>query len=456
MLRIRPLSEYRETLVLALPLIIGQLGQIVLAFVDSAMIGNYGVNELAAASFCINLFNLPVIFLMGYSYGVLPALGRVYHSKLQTHTVITKGLKNIFWISGGVAILMVLPLLRLSAFQQPQELNELITPYYLLMLCSLPVVAAFNVLKQYFDTLGKTWIPMVVLLVANLSNALGNYLLIFGNFHCPEFGLFGAGLASLFARVLGCLILGLLYGYTLYKTRFARLREQINGTTTKVLGRYELIRAGAGTGVQMGLETALFSISVIFVGMVGGAIALAAHQIAVTIQTLGFMTYYGLGGAVAIRVSRYMGQHHPTRALIAANVGFRLHMLCAAVLMLILFYFRHPICELFSSSPKVIDLAGLLLLVGIAYQPIDALQVCYSNALRGMGNATGLFFASFIGYFTIGLPLAYLLGIHTNLTTLGVWLSYPIGLLTAGLLYAWRFYHSINKQLPRYKKTEAH
>ncbi|MGP1363243.1 MAG: MATE family efflux transporter, partial [Bacteroides sp.] len=84
------------------------------------------------------------------------------------------------------------------------------------------------------------------------------------------------------------------------------------------------------------------------------------------------------------------------------------------------------------------------------------LQVCYSNALRGIGDATGLFFASFIGYFAIGLPLAYLLGIHTNLTTLGVWLSYPIGLLIAGLLYAWRFYHSINKQLPRYKKIEAH
>lgn len=442
MFQVRPLGEYRATLQLAIPLVIGQLGQIILAFADSAMVGHYGVKELAAASFCVNLFNLPIIFLMGYSYGLLPALGRSYGSFVATGEVVRAGVRNIFLISVGVLLLMLLPLAFLEAFKQPAELHGLIVTYYVLMLISLPFVGVFNALKQFFDSQGVTWIPMVALLAANALNIFGNYVLIFGAWGCPELGLLGAGLATLFSRILEVLILAFVYLRHLHKRRFARYREKLQRVREPILRRYELYRNGGGMGLQMGLETAMFSISVIFVGWMG-EVALAAHHVAVTVQTLGFMTYYGLGGAISIRVSRFMGQGQSKRALIATNIGFRLLMLSALTLGGLLWGFRTSIAGLFSTSPEVIELASLLLVVGIAYQPADALQVCYSNALRGLGDAWGLMLTAFVAYFGIGLPLSYILCVPVGLGALGVWLGYPVGLLGAGLMYAWRFYRTV-------------
>jgi len=430
-------AEYREMVVLAVPLLVGQLGQVVLSFADSAMVGNYGVADLAASSFCVNLFNLPLIFLMGYSYGVLPALGRAFRDLGGMRSVVAAGVRNMLWVSGCVMLVMGVPLLFLEAFHQPAALHERIVSYYLLMLVSLLAVGLFNVLKQFFDVRGKTWIAMTVLVGANGLNILGNWLLIFGKLGFPEWGLFGAGVSTLVARVLEAGILGVLY------LRWRSLHRPPKPFPT-YLGRWELLRNGSGMGMQLGLETAMFSLSVIFVGWLGNE-ALAAHHIAVTVQTLGFMTYYGLGGAVSIRVSRAIGQRQPKRARLTAAVGLRLMWGCAAVIAALMGYFRESIAALFTTEPAVGVLAGTLLLVGIAYQPADALQVCYSNALRGVGDARGLALIAFVAYFLLGLPLAFLLSTHFTLGALGVWLGYPIGLLGAGLAYAWRFYRVLRK-----------
>lgn len=435
--RWRGAAEYREMLLLAVPLLVGQLGQVVLSFSDSAMVGNHGVEDLGAASFCVNLFNLPLIFLMGYSYGVLPALGRTFRDVGGMQRVVAAGVRNMLWVSACVTLVMGVPLLFLEAFHQPPELHDRIVSYYLLMLGSLPAVGLFNVLKQFFDLRGKTWISMVVLLVANGLNIFGNWLLIFGKLGFPEWGLFGAGVSTVVSRLMECVVLWVLY------LRW-RSRHPAPKPVTSVLGRWELLRNGSGMGLQLGLETAMFSLSVIFVGWLGNA-ALAAHHIAVTVQTLGFMTYYGLGGAVSIRVSRAIGQGQPKRARLTAAVGLRLMWGCAAVIAALMGIFRTPIAALFTPEPAVAALAGTLLLVGIAYQPADALQVCYANALRGVGDAKGLGVISFVSYFLFGLPLTYFLGTTLELGAVGVWLGYPVGLLAAGVAYAWRFYRVLGK-----------
>lgn len=432
-------SEYRDTLRLAIPLVIGQVGQIVLAFADSLMVGNYGVRELAAASFCINLFNLPIIFLMGYSYGVLPALGRSFQSLHATQQIVLAALQNVFWVSLGICALMTLPLFFLNAFQQPQDLIPLIIAYYLPTLVSLPLLGFFNILKQFFDSRGNTWIAMGVLLASNALNILGNYLLIFGKFGFPELGLLGAALSTLLARLLATLALLYLYIRYRYQTRIQRLREQIRKLAFPRLAPYELFRNGMGMGIQMGLETALFSISVIFVGWMG-EISLAAHHIAITIQTIGFMTYYGLGGAVALRVSGFLGRRQLKRSYVATTTGRHLLLFTACCLAVLLGIFRNQIPELFTDNPQVVALASLLLLIGIAYQPADALQVCYSNALRGIGDASGLTLTSFLAYFVVALPLCYGLSRFTQLGAIGIWIAYPVGLLLAGIFYALRFY----------------
>ena len=188
----------------------------------------------------------------------------------------------------------------------------------------------------------------------------------------------------------------------------------------------------------MAMESGIFNLSTIMVGWLG-SVALAAHHVAITIQTLGFMTYYGIGAATAVRVSNYYGRGDVGNVKKAATSGLHIIWLLAAMLMVFLFVFRFDIAAIFNNDPDVIALVGTLLIIGISYQLSDGLQVNYANALRGISEVKAMALISFVGYFLIALPAGYLLGITWNLGITGIWLGFPIGLTLAGVMFFFWF-----------------
>lgn len=172
-----------------------------------------------------------------------------------------------------------------------------------MQLFSVIFAMLFNSFKQFSDGTTDTLTPMCVMLGANVINIIGNYLLIYGNFGCPELGLTGAGISTLFSRILTFGMFCFLFAkHSRYKPYLEGFKK---GTLNKIsLGN--LVRLGLPVGFQMGVETGSFSLSVIMMGWLG-SVALAAHQVLGVITTLGFMVYYGIAAAVAIRVSAYKG-----------------------------------------------------------------------------------------------------------------------------------------------------
>lgn len=429
--------HYKALLRLGMPIVIGQLGMIILGFADTLMIGHHSTEGLAAASFVNNMFNLIIIFATGFSYGLTPIVGSLFGSGKRKAVGCT--LRNALWANGLMAILLtaLMSILYLNLHQlgQPEELLPLMRPYFIVLLVSLLFVMLFNAFKQFADGITDTRTPMWLLIGGNALNILGNWTLIYGHFGFPEMGLLGAGIATLVSRIAmfaasACIFLTA-KRYHIYKEGFSEGRLNRKDFT-------KLNKLGWPVALQMGMETASFSLATIMVGWLGTT-ALAAHQVMLTIGQLGYMIYYGMAAAVAIRVSNFHGQKDTKGILHSASAGFHIILGMAICIAIPLFILRNEIGDWFTDDHEVTRMVASLILPFIIYQFGDGMQCNYSNALRGIADVKPVMYIAFIAYFIISLPAGYLFGFVFDWELTGIWFSFPFGLTSAGLMFYLRF-----------------
>ena len=430
-------NHYKALFKLGLPIVIGQLGMIVLSFADTLMIGHHSTEDLAGASFVNNMFNLAIIFATGFSYGLTPIVGSLFGKGEQK--AVGRTLKNALFVNGLIGILLTLVMgilyLNIHRLGQPEELLPLMRPYYIVLLISLISVMLFNAFKQFADGITDTQTPMWLLIGGNVLNIFGNWVLIYGYFGFPEMGLLGAGIATLASRILMLATFVLIFfigkRYQPYKEGF--LSGEINRSDF-----LQLNKLGWPVGLQMGMETASFSLATIMVGWLG-AIALAAHQVMLTIGQLGYMMYYGMAAAVAVRVSNFHGQKDIESVRHSASAGFHIILLMAICVSIPLFLLRNEIGGWFTDNDEVTFMVASLIIPFIIYQFGDGLQCNYSNALRGIADVKPVMYIAFLAYFIISLPAGYLFGFVFDWGLTGIWLSFPFGLTSAGLMFYFRF-----------------
>ena len=430
-------EHYKALLFLGLPIVIGQIGVIVLGFADTLMIGHHSTIELGAASFVNNVFNLAIIFSTGFSYGLTPIVGALYG----THKFAPAGqalrcslLANVL-VALILTVAMTILFLNLEHLGQPEELLPLIKPYYLVLLASLIFVMLFNGFKQFTDGITDTKTAMWLLLGGNVLNIIGNYLLIYGKFGLPELGLMGAGISTLFSRIMMVVVFVIIFmrspRFLRYKLGFFRL-----GWSRPVFSR--LNGLGWPVAFQMGMETASFSLSAIMIGWLG-TIALASHQVMLAISLFTFMMYYGMGAAVAVRVSNFKGQEDILNVRRSTYAGFHIMMVLGIVLSFIVFVCRDYLGGWFTESPEVAAMVTSLIVPFLIYQFGDGLQITFANALRGISDVKPMMLIAFVAYFLISLPVGYFCGFVLNWGIVGVWMAFPFGLTSAGLMLWWRF-----------------
>ena len=280
---------YRDLTRLGLPIIIGQLGTIVMSFADTLMIGHHSTPELAAASFVNNMFVLVIIVALGYSYSITPTVGNLFGRGLHTRIgkVLLDGVASNLLVAAILVAAMLLLYANIGRLGQPEELLPLMRPYFLVQLVSLPFVCVANAFKQFYDGITDTRTPMWILLSGNLLNILGNWLLIYGHLGLPEMGLLGAGLSTAFSRLFVAVAF---VGLFCMSRSTSVYRAGLRSSRVSWSGIVALSALGIPLAMQMGMETAAFSLSSIMVGWLG-ADALAAHQIMLTVSQLGFMVY---------------------------------------------------------------------------------------------------------------------------------------------------------------------
>lgn len=428
---------YLTLLSLGLPIVIGQIGVIVLGFADTLMIGHHSTTELAAASFVNNMFNLAIIFSTGFSYGLTPIVGSLFGQG--RHPEAGEALRNSLAANTLMALLVCLVMgtlyLNLDRMGQPEELLPYIRPYFLVLLASLPFVLWFNGFKQFTDGITDTKVSMWILLSGNVLNIAGNYLLIYGRLGLPEMGITGAGVATLTSRILMVAAYLALFFFTRRYTVYRR------GFLTGHINRRDFIqlnRLGWPIAGQMGMETASFSFSAIMIGWLG-SLQLASYQIMMSVSQVCFMMYYGMGAAVAVRISNFHGQNDLENVRRTARHGFHIMLALLVLTGIPIFLLRHHIGSWFTDSEAVSLMVAQTILPFLLYQFGDALQINFANALRGIADVRPMLLYAFIAYFVISLPAGYLFGFVLDGGIVGIWLAFPFGLTSAGIMYWLRF-----------------
>lgn len=430
-------SHYKALLSLGIPIIIGQIGVIVLGFADTLMIGHHSTAELGAASFVNNVFMMAIIFSTGFSYGLTPIVGSLYGNRqfAPAGQALRCSLLANFLVGVLLTVIMGIVYLNIDRLGQPKELMPLIKPYYLILLASLIFVMLFNGFKQFTDGITDTKTAMWILLGGNLLNIIGNYILINGKLGFHELGLLGAGISTLFSRIMMLLVFAAIFlgsrRFVRYKVGFYRL-----GWSRSLFLRLNAL--GFPVGFQMGMETASFSLSAVMVGWLG-TIALASHQIMCTISQFTFMMFYGMGAAVAVRVSNFKGQNDAVNVRRSAYAGFHLILAMAVVLSGIVLLFRNQLGGWFTENTEVSVMVVTLILPMLIYQFGDGLQINFANALRGISDVKPMMLIAFVAYFLVSLPVGYFCGFVMKWGVVGVWMAFPFGLTSAGLMLWLRF-----------------
>jgi MATE family multidrug resistance protein len=300
----------------------------------------------------------------------------------------------------------------------------------------------FMTLKQFTDGLEYTRTAMLLSLGALPLNVFLNWLFIFGHWGFPRMELVGAGWATLITRIVIFLVLGLIVlKHGLFR-RYMIISSRQWKLNTRTIG--ELLHIGIPSSLQLGLEVSAFAVSGIIIGTIG-AVAQAAHQIALSCAAFTFMVSMGLSQAGSIRVSNAYGRGDWNQIRIIGKTTLLTALVygsCCAVCFII---FRWQLPPLFNNNPAVIHLASVLLLFAAVFQISDSTQAIGAGLLRGIKDVKIPTVFVSVAYWIIGLPLGYLLAFHFRMNARGIWLGFIAGLSMASFLLVVRFIRMTRK-----------
>ena len=366
-------QHIKSLVLLGLPIIIGQLGNIVTGLADTVMVGQHSTDELAAASFVNNVINAFIILGTGFSFNYTPIIGE--HIAINKRIAIGGWLKNSLMANTTTTALILLVLfliyINVGYLGQPEELMPLIRPYYLVLMSSVLFVMLSNTFRQFVEGIMDASISMWVLTLVNAINIAGNYVLIYGKCGFPELGLLGAGISTLLSRIIMLLLFVAVF---VRQEKYKPFRKGFLVTPFRKAYWKRLNLIGWPIAFQQGIEAATFCITTIMIGWLGG-MALAAHQVAIAVSTVSFTIYLGLGSAVAIRTSMFKGLQdwRNVRRVTLAGVG--LAVLLSVTLSLLLYLCCDTIGSYFTDDEAVLQIVAILLPILIAYQFGDSIQI---------------------------------------------------------------------------------
>ncbi|MCH8540544.1 MAG: MATE family efflux transporter [Opitutales bacterium] len=420
------LGELKKTLLLAAPIMAGHVGQMLMGLVDTLMIGQVGVAELAASALANNLFHIFMVFGLGLLTSVSVVVANAYGSqeKKAAGEALRHGLQLAF-LSGllvAAAGSFLFPLLSLMG-QEP-EVVEKGKPYLVFLLLSLPFIFVQMAGKNFSESVSSPWPAFWTSLIAIGANVFLNWVFIFGNLGAPAMGLTGAGLATLLARIMGLLLLFLWLRYDPFFRPWLPDKWLLPFDFPAL---WHLFRLGFPMALQILFEVLIFSVTAIVIGVLG-VVPLAAHQIAITCAATTFMFPLGLGMALTIRVSQTAGARQWQRLQTICRTTFLFTIAQALVFALGYILFRDTIAGFFTTSPEVATLAAQLLFLAACFQIVDGLQTTAMGALRGLRDMKIPTLLTFGAYWVISFPLGVYLGFFTPLGARGFWIAFCVGL----------------------------
>jgi MATE family multidrug resistance protein len=441
MIRLHTLrKEFRPTLTLAVPLVLAEVGWMTMVIVDTMMVGRLPNSAVAIAA--VSLGGILVHVLSFFGGGLLIGLDTLVSQAFgagqreDCHRSLVHGIYISFALTPVLMapVWFFAPLLR--AMRVTPDVAALAVPYAKALAWStLPLLLYFGV-RRCMQAMNLVRPVAFALVTANIINAVGNWILVYGHLGAPAMGAVGSGWSTAVARVYLAAVLVVYLLWYDHRHRTELLRTPIQPELARIR---RLIELGLPTAMQITLEIGVFAFATALIARLG-AVALASHQIAMNTVSLTYMVPLGISSAAAVRVGQAIGRRDPAAAGDAGGTAIFLgasFMSCMAIILLVV---PRWIARIYTPDEAIIRSTIILLAAGAAFQLFDGIQTVATGALRGAGDTRTPMLCHFAAYWIIGLPLGAYLCFRRGWGAAGLWVGLSLALILIGivLLLAWR------------------
>ena len=446
--------ELRPMLRIALPLVLAEIGWMLMGLVDTMMVGRLPSAAVAMSAVALAqiLFNTVAFGLAGILLGLDTVISQAHGAgKLdEANRWLIHGLILAAAVSAFLTLFFSLAPLGMTRIStDPAVLRGAVGTLRALTPGTLPLLLYFT-LRRYLQAFNHVRLIAYALLSANLINILFDWILIYshdwrvGGLHLSwgGLGVIGSGLATTLARLYlaAFLAIGVLHvdRRHVYGLRSVSLRAEAH-----LLKR--LLQLGLPAGATILVEIAIFAVVTFLISTLG-PVALAGHEIALNVISFTFMIPLGISAAASVRVGQAIGRQSPAEARAAGWTALTLAalvMLAAAAMYLAI---PHAIARIFTPDPAVIAATVPLFAIAALFQLCDGVQVTAMGALRGAGDTHSGLITHLCCYWLLGLPTGLYLGFHRHLGARGLWFGLSLALILAGctLLFRW---HRVSRSL---------
>lgn len=432
------LRESRLTLILAAPLIVGQLGQMLIGLCDTLMIGRVGVVPLAASTFANVILHMPFMFGIGMAMAVSVRVSQARGAK--DPSAARGAVRHGLYLAILVGILTVIGALLLPPlfpyFGQEPDVIAAVPGYFLLAAISFIPANAAMVLKNHSDAMNRPWPAFWIMIGGVGANIFLNWVFIYGNLGAPRMELEGAGLATIIARLMTFIALIVWMRNSTQLKGWVPLRF-LRMPSMKVTRN--LLKIGIPASLQLLAECTAFVALTIIIGTLGSA-PLAAHQVAISCVATIFMIPLGLSMALTVRIGEAWGAKEFSRLRPIVISGWLITAGFILFTMQGFFFANHHIASWFLVEPEAAAMAASLIFIGGVFQMSDALQIIVGGSLRGLDDVKVPAWLAVFAYWIVSIPIGWFMTFKLDFGAEGMWWGLTLGLTTTAVLLGVRLW----------------
>lgn len=421
--------ELKDTLVLAGPIVLNQVGHMSMGMVDTLVSGRISTTALGGLGLAANFFWT----FTSVCVGCLLALDTYFSQAAgaRDETALSRYLGQSFWSASFVIVIsgacIVAGGALYLAFSPADELRAAFGTYVNTIIWCLPSLFFHFVLQRYWQARQRVFPFTVIILSANVLNLVACVGFGLGHWGLPRLGVKGIAVSTVISRY-SMLIAAVAYTYHQLGPGGLRLPR------LDLAIQRQFFRLGLPAAGHTALEIGAFTLVMFVVGTFFGAAPLAAHHACLMMAAFTFMFPLGFGSAAAVRVGTFIGAGQPKHARVAG-------WLCIAIAVIVMScfavgYLAFPrfLLKCFTSDPAVIDIGAKILVLVALFQIADGTQVSTTGALRGLGNTRSAMIANLIGHYPIGLALGVVLCFGFKFGIVGLWTGLAAGLISVALM----------------------
>jgi len=435
-------GELRAMFALAWPLVVAQLAQTALTTTNVIMLGWLGPESLAAGALATSFLMPLLIFGMGIVGAVAPLAAQARGAR--DIKAIRRIVRQGFWVSlllGAILVPVVLQIrIIYGHLGQDEALIAYSEQYVQIAAWMIFPALGMMVVRSLLSVFDAIRVILVVTAAGVVVNVFLSYGLTFGHFGMPRLELRGAALGTTITNIL---MFGALLAYVLRQRRFRRFHILVRFWKPDWRHFREIIRIGLPIGLTVLAEVGLFTAAALLMGLLGTD-EVAAHAVAQQCASLAFMVPMGLGIAATVRVGIAYGRRDKDGIRKAGWTAFVLGTGFMALSCFVFLTFAPDIVGIFldpshAENARALSLAASFLVVAGIFQIVDGAQVVAAHALRGLSDTKIPMLLAIVGYWLIGLPISWVLGLQLGWGGVGVWTGLAAGLAFAAIALGSRF-----------------